>query len=105
MIYLTQLIFVIEGKEEAFNQFEDLAIPLLEDYEGKMIYRIKPEKKAFITANEEVPYEIHFISFPDDLFFQSFMLDKKRQEFIHLKEESIRFSYLIKGKKTLKHFI
>lgn len=93
------MIFVVEGKEETFNQFEDLAIPLLEDYKGLMIYRIKPEKKAFITACEETPYEIHFISFPDDSYFQSFMLDKKRQRFIHLKEESIRFSYLVKGKK------
>ncbi len=99
MIYLTQMIFVHEGREHVFNEFENIAIPLMAEHEGKMIYRMKPTKDVFITANEEVPYEIHFLSFPDDSSLQNFLKDERRTSFVHLKNESIRTSYIIKGEK------
>ncbi|MFC5045541.1 hypothetical protein ACFSTE_18490 [Aquimarina hainanensis] len=99
MIYLTMMIFVQEGKEYIFHQFEEFSIPLLADYIGKLIYRIRPDKSAYISYQEEIPYEIHFLSFESDTDFKNFTKDKRRKSFLHLKEESIRYSYLVKGNK------
>ena len=99
MIYLTMMIFVKEGKEAVFHQFEEFAIPLLEDYNGKLIYRIRPTKDTFILQQDELPYEIHFLSFESEDDFLNFTKDERRKDFLHLKEESIRYSYLIKGTK------
>ncbi|MFT6138458.1 MAG: elongation factor P hydroxylase [Salibacteraceae bacterium] len=54
------MIFVHDEKEKVFYEFENIAIPLMAEYNGKMIYRIKPTEDVFIPANEKVPYEIHF---------------------------------------------
>jgi len=99
MIYLTQLIFVKEGKEENFHEFEDFAIPLMEKYNGKIIHRLRPQKEAYISSSEEQPYEIHFISFDSENDFANFIKDDTRQSFMHLKKESVKSSLLIKGEK------
>ncbi len=99
MIYITQLIFLKEGKEDAFLEFESYAIPLMEAHKGKMIYRVRPEKAAYISANEEVPYEIHFLSFESEENLSAFMKDDRRLNHIHLKEESIKSTFLVKGAK------
>lgn len=99
MIYLTQLIFIKESKEDTFNEFENFAIPLLQKYGGEIIYRIRPEKSNFINESKETPYEVHFISFNSNEDFTDFMNDKKRLEFIHLKNESIKSTILVKGEK------
>ncbi len=97
MIYITQLIFVREGKEEVFNQFEDHVLPLLGKYNGKILYRIRPGRENFISANAERPYEIHFVSFNTEIDFESYMKDDSRLKFIHLKEESVKSMLLVKG--------
>lgn len=99
MIYITQLLFVKEGKEETFLEFEDHAIPLLTKHNGQIIYRLRPDKDAFISEHEDFPFEIHFISFESQGDLDNFMNDDDRLNFIHLKNESIRSSLLIKGEK------
>ncbi|AWV99081.1 DUF1330 domain-containing protein [Arcticibacterium luteifluviistationis] len=99
MIYITMLIFVKEGKEETFLEFESHAIPLMQKYSGQIIYRIRPSRDSFISAEEELPYEIHFISFESDSHLTNFMNDDSRLKFIHLKNESIKSTILIKGEK------
>jgi len=99
MIYITQIIFVKEGKEDTFFEFEDLAIPLMEKYNGRIIYRLRPSKEAFISEQKELPFEIHFISFDSQNDLTNFMNDDNRLKFIHLKKESIKSTLLIKGEK------
>ena len=99
MIYITQLIFVKVGKEEVFHEFENLAIPLMEKYSGRLIYRLRPVKDAYVTSAEEEPYEIHFMSFDSDMDLNNFMRDDERLKFIHLKDESIKSVFLVKGQK------
>lgn len=99
MIYLTQLIFVKEGKEETFMEFEEHAIPLMEKYNGRIIYRIRPTKDSFVDSDTDLPYEIHFISFDSDQDLQAFMKDDSRLKFIHLKNESVTSTMLVKGEK------
>ena len=99
MIYLTQLIFVKKGKEEIFHEFENFAIPLMEKYKGRIIHRLRPQKENYISSSAEQPYEIHFISFDSEDDLQSFLQDDTRQNFMHLKNESVQSSILIKGKE------
>ncbi|WP_149274365.1 DUF1330 domain-containing protein [Pareuzebyella sediminis] len=99
MIYITQLIFVKEGKEEKSLEFERHAIPLMEKYNGKLIYRLRPSKNDFIDNDKEIPYEIHFISFESEQDLTEFMKDDSRLGFIHLKDESIKSILLVKGEK------
>jgi hypothetical protein len=99
MIYITQLIFVKEGKEDIFLEFEDGVLPLMEKYNGRIIYRLRPTKEAFIAEEKELPYEIHFLSFDDETDLINFMNDDRRLEFIHLKNESVKSVLLVKGVK------
>lgn len=99
MIYLTQLIFVKKGKEAIFHEFENFAIPLMEKYNGKIIHRLRPQKESYISSSEEQPYEIHFISFDSEEDLAEFLKDDSRQNFMHLKNESVQSSLLIKGEK------
>jgi hypothetical protein len=99
MIYLTMAIFVKEGKEAIFQQFEALALPLLDDYNGKLIYRIRPTVDSMISCEGEVPYEIHFLSFESEADFANFAKDERRKAFMHLKEDSFKSSSLVKGVK------
>lgn len=99
MIYLTQLIFVKEGKEAIFHEFENFAIPLMEKYNGKIIHRLRPQSETYILSSAEKPYEIHFISFDSENDLAEFLKDDTRQNFMHLKNESVQSSLLIKGEK------
>jgi|SRR5215470_6890537 len=99
MIYITQLIYIQGGKEDVFNQFEDVAIPIISKYNGRLLLRVKPDEQAFIEARIERPYELHLVEFDTEQDFDNFMRDEERQKFLHLKEQSIKSSVLIKGAK------
>ncbi len=99
MIYITQLIYIIEGKEDVFNQFEDIAIPTILKYNGRLTLRIRPEENSIIERNIEKPYEIHLVEFDTQKDFDEFKEDKERKRFLHLKEKSIKSAILIQGVK------
>lgn len=107
MIYITQLIYIKPGKEAIFDQFEDVAIPLIGRYNGQLLFRLRPGPENFIgpsavSAESEEhpgdhPYEIHVVRFESEADFELFKADKERGSFLHLKEESVRKILLIKG--------
>lgn len=99
MIYITQLIYVIAGQEEIFHQFEDIAIPTILKYNGRLTLRIRPTEESVIEKNMETPYEIHLVEFNTQEDFDNFKNDKERKQFLHLKEKSIKSSILIQGTK------
>lgn len=99
MLYLTQFIYLKEGQETIFDEFEVVAIPLIAKYNGSMLFRLRPNAEDFIESQIELPYEIHFVSFQEAADFQAFMADEERKQFLHLKEASIRSSFLVKGEK------
>lgn len=99
MIFLTQLIYLNPGQEKTFDQFEAVAIPLIAKYNGSMLFRLRPNADNFIESIIEQPYEIHFVSFSEAADFRTFMADEERKQFLHLKEASIRSSFLVKGEK------
>ncbi|WP_212006662.1 DUF1330 domain-containing protein [Chitinophaga sp. HK235] len=97
MIYLTQLIYIHPGKEETFHQFEDLALGLLEKYHGKLLLRLRPSQEQLIAGEQEMPYEIHLVSFATEKDFDAFKQDKEREHFLHLKDASVSKILLIQG--------
>lgn len=97
MIYITQLIYIVEGQEAVFDQFEAMAIPLIAKYQGQLLLRVRPGQTAYIESAIEQPYEIHLVAFASDHDLANFMQDKERQQFLHLKEQSIKSILLIKG--------
>lgn len=99
MIYITQLIYIVPGQEATFNQFEDIAIPAIAKYNGKMLFRVKPADDSYIEAAIEKPYEIHLVQFEAEQDLLNFMQDEDRKKFLHLKEQSIKSVVLIKGHK------
>ena len=99
MIYITQLIYVIEGQEEVFHQFEAVAIPTIAKYNGRLTLRIRPDDASVVESNIETPYEIHLVEFDTQEDFDNFKKDEERKKFLHLKEKSIKSSLLIQGVK------
>lgn len=97
MIYITQLIYVKEGQEAIFHQFEDLVIPLIADYNGDLMLRLRPGADAVVAQSIDMPYEIHLVSFPTEQDFDNYMRDDRRKQFLHLKEQSIKAAIFIKG--------
>ena len=99
MIYITQLIYIIPGQENIFNQFEDIAIPIISKYNGRLLLRVRPNDNSFIEHHIDRPYEIHLVEFDSEQDFENFKQDEERKRFLHLKEQSIRASILIQGIK------
>ena len=99
MIYITQLIYIKQGQENIFHQFEDIAIPLIAKYNGNLLLRIRPDTESFIESSIDQPYEVHLVTFDSQEDFDKFKLDEERKKFLHLKEKSITASILIQGTK------
>lgn len=99
MIYITQLIYLKEGEEKAFHEFESVAIPIIAKYNGTLSLRVRPTQNEIIESNIEPPYEIHLVEFDSESDFQHFMQDEERKQILHLKEQSIRSVVLIKGQR------
>jgi uncharacterized protein (DUF1330 family) len=99
MIYLTQLIYIIEGQEAVFHQFEDVAIPAILKYNGRLLIRVRPNKNSIIEDHIDNPYEIHLVEFDTEQDFINFTKDEERKKFLHLKDQSVKEVLLIKGTK------
>lgn len=99
MVFITQLIYILEGQETVFDQFESVAIPAISKYNGRLLLRVRPDEAAYVESTMENPYEIHLVEFETDDDFSNFMQDEERKRFLHLKEQSIKSVVLIKGVK------
>jgi uncharacterized protein (DUF1330 family) len=97
MIHITQLVYIKEGQEKIFDQFEDVAIPTISKYNGRLLFRVRPTEESYIEHQIDKPYEIHLVEFDDEQDFKNFMQDEERKKFLHLKEQSIKSVTMIKG--------
>lgn|ERR1035438_9854773 len=97
MIFITQLIYILDGQETVFDQFEAVAIPAISKYNGQLLFRVRPQKDAYIEKNIDAPYEIHLVHFATEDDFANFLQDEERKQFLHLKEQSIQSVWLLKG--------
>jgi uncharacterized protein (DUF1330 family) len=99
MIYITQLIYINPGQENVFHEFEDIAMPAILKYNGRLLLRIRPEENSFIENSIDKPYEIHVVEFDSEKDFENFSQNEERKRFLHLKEQSVKASILYVGKK------
>ena len=97
MIYLTQLIYVREGHEATFSEFEDIVLPLLARHRGELLLRLRPGRESKLDGSSEAPYEVHVVRFESDDDLVRYSNDEDRQRVLPLKEQSVRSALLIKG--------
>jgi uncharacterized protein (DUF1330 family) len=97
MIYILQLVYVKEGQEKIFHQFEDVVMPMISKHNGQLLLRVRPNNDAIIEKSIESPYEIHLVQFNSEKDFISFSQDEERKKFLHLKDQSVESILLIKG--------
>lgn len=88
---ITQLIYLNDGGEKDFLEYESIVLPLLEKYGGKLMFRIRTARESFVyPAEGELPYEVHIISFETKDDFLRFKSDPVRAEHLHLGIGSIK---------------
>jgi uncharacterized protein (DUF1330 family) len=92
-------VYIKEGQENIFHQFEDIAIPTILKYNGRLLLRVRPTESNFIEHHIDKPYEIHLVEFADEQGFENFKQDEERKKILHLKDQSIKSVLLIKGEK------
>jgi uncharacterized protein (DUF1330 family) len=97
MLFITQLVYVHPGQESVFDEFEAVALPLVDKYGGELLLRLRPTHEQVIAGSIELPYEIHLVRFPSDEAFSRYAADEERQRFLHLKNASVRSSLLVRG--------
>ena len=97
MIYITQLIYIHPGQEKTFDEFESVAIPIISKYNGRLLFRVRPDEASFVGRQLEKPYEIHLVEFDSQNDFDNFKKDEERKKFLHLKEQSIKAAILYQG--------
>jgi hypothetical protein len=99
MIHITQLIYVVEGQEKVFDEFEAIAIPAILKYNGRLLLRVRPTENSFLEFHIDKPYEIHLVEFETEQDFENFKQDETRKRFLHLKDQSVKSSLLFQGVK------
>jgi uncharacterized protein (DUF1330 family) len=97
MLFVTQLVYIHPGKERVFDEFEALAIPLIGKHGGELLLRLRPNPEGVIARSIDLPYEIHLVRFPSDEALAGFTADPERQGFLHLKNDSVRSSLVVRG--------
>jgi len=97
MIYITQLVYIKDGQENVFHEFENIAMPIISKYNGRLLLRIRPAENNFIEHHIDKPYEIHLVEFESEQDLLNFSKDEERKQFLHLKEQSVKSILLIKG--------
>lgn len=100
MVFVTQLIYLHPGKEGVFDEFESVAIPLIRKHGGELLLRVRPTANDVIERSMDIPYEIHIATFPSDEALVAFAKDEARERVLHLKDDSVRSSLLVRGKST-----
>ena len=87
---ITQLIYLNDGGEQDFLEYESLVLPLLEKYSGRLELRLRPGRDNFIYLTEgEVPYEVHLVSF------------ETKEDYLRFKNDPVR----IKNQDLLKNSV
>src|SRR5688572_16634128 len=100
---LTQLVYVRDGREAMFHEFEDTVLPLLAKYRGELLLRLRPDRASKIGGSDELPYEVHVVRFESEDDLVRYSNDEVRQGALHLKEQSVERTLVIKGTLAIVH--
>jgi hypothetical protein len=50
-IFITQLIYLKEGQQTVFQEFENEAIPAISKYNGQLLIRLRPKEEEVIERH------------------------------------------------------
>ncbi|HEY5922161.1 MAG TPA: hypothetical protein VIV11_10845 [Kofleriaceae bacterium] len=100
MIYVTQLVYVNEGCETTFQQFEEIVLPLLAKYRGELLLRLRPTRDSKVGGSLDTPYELHVVRFEEESDLVRYAADEERQRCLHLKDQSVRVALQFKASES-----
>jgi len=93
-LYLTVLLYLKDGKQEQFYDYERRVKPVIESYGGQFEKVIKP---THVVGDIPMPDEIHLLSFPSEQSFQSYRDDPALPEIAALRAEAVEQTIIISG--------
>ena len=99
MIYISAFLYVHKGSEKVFDLYESAVLPILSDYGGKLLHRIRTEKENSYSFEGELPYEVHLLVFPSKKEFDAYLGDERRSAYENLLKDSIKTTFVIKEEK------
>jgi hypothetical protein len=89
MLVVTQLLYVHDGAEPIFEQFERIVLPLLAKYRGELLLRLRPTPSTLVDGTLALPYEVHVVQFASEADLEAYAADEVRQDALHLKEQAV----------------
>ncbi len=90
-------LYAKEGSEKIFLEYESSVLPLLKEYEGELLLRIRPDRSFEEDSKIRIPTEIHLIGFASEDSFRRFLSDPKRKSLEDMQKKGISFSILFQG--------
>ena len=95
---ITQLIYLNEGGEKDFLEYESIVLPLLEKYNGKLKYRVRPSRESFIYPfDDELPFEIHIVSFGTAADLENYKQDPIRIKHQELFQRAVKRAVILES--------
>ena len=82
-ITLCVLLWVKEGQEELFEDYENKALEIALRHGGKTISRVRRSESS------DAPYEVQILQFPNDSALKDFMEDPARNALSDDREKAI----------------
>jgi antibiotic biosynthesis monooxygenase (ABM) superfamily enzyme len=79
-------LFIHAGHEAEFEQFETAAAAIMRRYGGRIERRIACARQAA----QDLPHEVHIVTFPDEQSFSHYRSDPDLHALVDLRARSIR---------------
>jgi len=86
-VTLVAALYLNPGREAEFDRFETAAARIMARHGGTIDRRIRIAPRA---AGENLPHEVHIVSFPDDTSLQRYRTDPELQGLAELRTSAIR---------------
>jgi antibiotic biosynthesis monooxygenase (ABM) superfamily enzyme len=87
---LIAALYLHPGREAEFAQFETAAAQIMQRYGGTIERRIGVAP----SSGENLPYEVHILSFPDERSFQEYRTDPDLEALRDLRALAVRETVL-----------
>ena len=94
-VTLVAALYIHPGREAEFEQFEAAAARIMARHGGAIDRRIRIAR----AAGENLPHEVHIVSFPDDESLQRYRADPELQGLAELRARAIRETVLWMGRE------
>ena len=85
-VTLVAALYIHPGREAEFDRFETAAARIMRRHGGALDRRIRIAR----AAGDNLPHEVHIVSFPDDASLQRYRTDPDLQGLAELRTSAIR---------------